>query len=507
MADLGYAPSTGGTPDAPLTIEAAPGEHPIIDLAEWETWQQAGNGCWYVNLPANSLVSDRPEVEIRNGEAASEVLGDPVNGGPPATFTQPDSRYYQNGQLAFDLTWYDTANHRLWFRSNEIEPITDPDTQCGVVSPSGSQAFESNASWLVIKGIQIQNGFIGIHMIGGDHEIVEDCRVTNMWDQGILLYDSSYDEVSHNYVDAVGGQLVDKGGDTGICRDWLHHDLYVEGDGELIHDNFFGRAFSGASVAIGYDNPTTPTIFANNVCYGGSNAGVATNGNDEIFTDNVIISPEPLWRGSPPASYFTDGAHRAFDFVTPGYCSDVTISGNYIEGAYAGVEYDGYGYSPGQTVPGWVLTNNTIVSGRSDTSFDRPPAEMGSNQWGGSLTFKVPGQWDLNYDEFLAWEQANGYGSLSATMATSLIDPAGFDAQLDARPIPHTGHGDLPHLRYGEGQRLRRFSGGCPGVHVGWCHDPEHQRDVAPGEQRCLEPGRRNHAGSRRRPRSAGQRQ
>ena len=69
-----------------------------------------------------------------------------------------------------------------------------------------------------------------------------------------------------------------------------------------------------------------------------------------------------------------------------------------------------------------------------DIAFDRLPAEMGSNQWGGCLTFNVPGQLNLNYADFLAWEQTNGYGSLSAAMTTALIDPTAFDAQLDAGP-------------------------------------------------------------------------
>jgi autotransporter-associated beta strand protein/parallel beta-helix repeat protein len=432
LANLGWYPITGA-PGLPLTIEAAPGEQPIIDAAEWETWQQDSNGYWYVNLPANSRVLDRPTVEIRNGAAATEIDGDPVNGGPPTAFTQPDSRLYQNGQLAFDLTWYDTANHRLWFRSNEVQPINTQDavdTQCGVVSPSGSQPFAfDGASWLVIKGIQIQNGYIGIHMTDGDHETVEDCRITNMYTQGILLYNSSYNEVSYNYVDAVGGQLSDRG------REWLYDDLYLYGDGDLVHDNFFGRAYSGASAGVESINNTAPSVFTNNVLYGGESFGVATNGSDEIFTNNVIISPETLWRGSPPASSFTDGKHFGFDVVQPGAASDMILSGNYIEGAYTGVGYESFGSTfSGQTVPGWVLASNTIVGGRWDVGFGRPPAEMGSNQWGGDLIFSVPGQPEIDYDAFLVWarDPSRGFESLSAAMTTSLIDPTGFDAQLDA---------------------------------------------------------------------------
>ena len=203
-------------------------------------------------------------MEIINGWAATPVSGRPVNGGPPLALTNPDVDYYQNGQLAFDLTWYDAANNRLWFRSNEIEPITDPDTQCGVV---GSQGFEFyGGSWITIKGIQIQNGYIGIHICtldaACDHEIVEDCRITHMWNQGILI-SGNYDEISNNYVDAIGGQLANGG------REWLQHDLYADGQGYDIHDNFFGRSFSGGSVQLECDgNVVATSTVANNVCYG-----------------------------------------------------------------------------------------------------------------------------------------------------------------------------------------------------------------------------------------------
>ena len=414
----------------PLTIEAAPGEHPIIDLSESENWQQDPNGYWYVDPPANSIIQfggQSPKVEIRNGAAATEILGDPVNGGPPTAFTQPDSTYYQNGQLAFDLTWYNTATHRLWFRSNEIDPITNPNAQCGVVAPSYSSIGTYGASWLVIEGLQIQNGFMGIHLISGDHETVENCRVTNMWEQGIMLSTSSYDEISNNYVDAVGGQLTVKNGT--IERDWLFHDLYVTGQGNLIDGNFLGRAWDGDALSLTLPtNATATTVVVNNVCYGSQAASFTFMGSDIVVTGNVFISPTLLWRGSPPASSLTDAAHSGIYVFLPQDSTNVVISGNYIEGAYVGVEDSSFSTSfAGQTVPGWVLSSNTIVSGESDTAFDMLPAEMGSNQWGGGLRFNIPGRGNINYKAFLAWVQSHGYGSLSAAMATAIIDPSGYD--------------------------------------------------------------------------------
>ena len=431
-ADLGYGFDIGGLPGLPLTIEAAPGEHPIIDLATMEQWQQDANGCWYTDLPN---YTGEPCVEIINGWAATPVSGAPVNGGPPLALTNPDVDYYQNGQLAFDLTWYDAANNRLWFRSNEIEPITDPDTQCGVV---GSQGFEFyGGSWITIKGIQIQNGYIGIHICtldaACDHEIVEDCRITHMWNQGILI-SGNYDEISNNYVDAIGGQLANGG------REWLQHDLYADGQGYDIHDNFFGRSFSGGSVQLECDgNVVATSTVANNVCYGGQLCALLVSGKNIIVTGNVAISPSLLWRGSPVPSYLRDPgtAELGVYLYAPWACSNIVLSGNYIEGAgRALAEND---MPSGPTMQGVVVTGNTVAGGQ-DLFMAMPPEEMESNQWGGALggsafqmgDMAIPGWLYFDYDEFLDWAQGKGFGTRSADTPTSLIDMSNFDPQLDA---------------------------------------------------------------------------
>ncbi len=356
IADINRSTIThGGAPGAPLTIEAAPGEHPILDLAEWYHWQQAPNGYWYVDLPANSVAvhGNNVTVEIRNGWAASTIEGDSVDGGPPTAFTQPDSVYYQNGQLAFDLTWYDQANHRLWFRSNQVQPITNPDAQCGIISSQSQLGRPTGASWLVFDGLQIENGYFGIHIIQGDHDVVENCRVTNMSLQGILV-SASYSEISNNYVDAVAGQVTDDG------FGGLNHDLYVTGEGFTIHDNFFGRSMGGASAQLMCGDATATTVFANNVCYGGQAAALIVSGSNIVVTGNVLISPPLLWRGNPPVGL------DKYRIGLQVYCpqANITISGNYIEGAYMGMlSGDNGGTMSGQIVPGFVMAGNTIAAG------------------------------------------------------------------------------------------------------------------------------------------------
>ena len=169
-----------------MTICNYPGEQPIIDLGEYypqgaNGWQQDASGNWYVNLPANSIAAEYSNVtvEIVNGLAASPIAGDPdpVTGGPPAAFTAPAPGFYTNGKLAYNLTWYNPATSQLWFKSNQIQAITDPATQCAVVSSANQ--FNIEGSWIVLDGLQVQDGMFGIHVESGTNVVVENCRVTN----------------------------------------------------------------------------------------------------------------------------------------------------------------------------------------------------------------------------------------------------------------------------------------------------------------------------------------
>ena len=114
------------------------------------------------------------------------------------------------------MTWYDQTNHRLWFRSNEIDPVTDPATQCGVVS-SESQFHVTHASYVTLDGLQVQDGYDGIHIDTGTNAVVQNCRVIHCDNQGILVEDP-YSEIAYNYVDAIGGEMVNTG-QNGIRRD------------------------------------------------------------------------------------------------------------------------------------------------------------------------------------------------------------------------------------------------------------------------------------------------
>ena len=151
---------------------------------------------------------------------------------------------YVNGveKLAYDLNWYDAVTDTLYFRSNEMQPITTPATQCAVEADDAQLSFSGD--WITVNGLQIKDGDNGIHINGND-DVVENCRVTNCSIQGILASGNNT-RFTGNYVDAIGGEVVDKQDGRGASRDNLEHDLYISGSGMLIEGNFFGRALSGS---------------------------------------------------------------------------------------------------------------------------------------------------------------------------------------------------------------------------------------------------------------------
>ncbi len=371
-----------GLPGAPLTIAAYPGEQPIFDLGLSLQWQTVSPGLWYGDLPAGSVIATSPStltVQIRDGWTTTRIYGSAVDGAPPTEFANPPAAYYQGNQLAYDLCWYDPSAQRVWLRSNAIQPITDPDqpitdpdTQCAVLS-SVSQFHLNSGSWVDINGLQIEDGYFGLHLESQGHCDITNCRVLHCSSQGILGA-SDFGEIADNYVDYVGGQLVHVWG--GIYRPDTSHDFYFSGLGTSVHDNFFGRSlagYSGQIIAIGGGPAMT---IANNVFYGGWEDGLTLYGGENaILTGNVLISHPAVWRrteqgisGSGMRIYYTD--------------PDATVSGNYVEGAYEGLVF--YSSQGQQTVPGVEIVGNTSVGGVWAGEIDGIPRQMDLNHWAGS---------------------------------------------------------------------------------------------------------------------------
>ena len=413
-----------GLPGEPLTITAYPGEQPIIDLGQPIQWQMGSPGLWYGNLPEGTpvtLATNGIAVQRTDGWAATDIVGSAVDGGPPQDFTNPPAALYQGGQLAYDLYWYDASTRQIWLRSNQIEPITDPDTQCEVVS-AASQFDLGSGSWVNINGLQFQDGYFGIHLESQGYCNITNCSVLHCSNQGILGA-SNYGEIADNYVDYVGGGLTDSQGS--VTRSQLSHCIYFSGIGTSIHDNFFGRSLSGYSGQIIPGGGNSPMTIANNVFYGSYGDGLTLYSEENaIVTGNVCISHPVVWYGVEQSS--TGTGMRSY------YCDpDVTISGNFIEGALEGfVLYTEYGQ---QTIPGMVIVGNTSVGGISAGEIDGVPEVMNDNHWAGAPQMTLFDS-ATGFAGYLAWANPLGLETDSTWSSATLLVPADYDPLLDGNP-------------------------------------------------------------------------
>ena len=232
-----------------------------------------------------------------------------------------------------------TLLNRRGIRRDAVERVTTPATQCAVEADDAQLSFSGD--WITVNGLDVKNGDTGIHISGyndnNNDEVIENCRVTNCSNEGIVAGGSNV-QITGNYVDAIGGEVVDKQDGNGPNRDNLEHDLYLTGGGNLVEGNFFGRALSGSCAQLLCYDTTATTVFSNNVCYGGQTAGATLEGGKIICTGNVLIAPQLYWRGQEIAQQPANnagGAPTGLRLFLPQ--PNVVVSGNYIEGACSGL--------------------------------------------------------------------------------------------------------------------------------------------------------------------------
>ncbi|MGA2619158.1 MAG: Ig-like domain-containing protein [Thermoguttaceae bacterium] len=416
-----------GLPGAPLTIRAYPGEQPIIDLGLSLEWQMVSSGLWYGDLPAGSPFATVPSyitVQVRDGWTTTRIYGSAVDGAPPQEFTDPPVDYYQDNQLAYDLCWYDPSAQRVWLRSNAIQPIIAPDTQCAVVS-SISQFHLNSGSWVDINGLQIQDGYFGLHLESQGHCDITNCRVLHCSDQGILGT-SNFGEIADNYVDYVGGQLVHIWG--GINHPDTDHDFYFSGIGTSIHDNFFGRSLSGYSGQIIAMGGGPAMTIANNVFYGGWQDGLTLydyfGGENTILSGNVFISHPVVWRRIEQG--ISGSGMRIYE-ASPN--ADVTVSGNYVEGVFEGLVFSTLSQSQ-PTVPGIEIVGNTSVGGVWAGEIDGIPGQMDYNQWAGLPQMILYYPHVASFADYLLWAKPLGFEWKSTYHSATVLDPSQYDQLL-----------------------------------------------------------------------------
>jgi len=157
--------------------------------------------------------------------------------------------YNDNGtnKLLYDLFYFDWQNLVVYFRSNEVNPITDPDTQVwvkqGQYSDFWLSAISPPATGITIDGITFGWGT----SIRG---IATNCTFSNFTMLGgVIQAGISNSLFEQGYFDFVGGDAILRS--SGVYEESRYvHDFYLgSGSNNTIRDTFIGRNLSGCSVA------------------------------------------------------------------------------------------------------------------------------------------------------------------------------------------------------------------------------------------------------------------
>ena len=106
-----------------------------------------------------------------------------------------------------------TLLNRRGIRRDAVERVTTPATQCAVEADDAQLSFSGD--WITVNGLDVKNGDTGIHISGyndnNNDEVIENCRVTNCSNEGIVAGGSNV-QITGNYVDAIGGEVVRQAG-------------------------------------------------------------------------------------------------------------------------------------------------------------------------------------------------------------------------------------------------------------------------------------------------------
>jgi hypothetical protein len=302
---------------------------------------------WYLNVAH----ADTPE-SATPYTGHGTCVGQPIinyldSGALPADFVNPpeqttgapgqiDFYHTQNDtdRLVFDLLYYDIVDQVLYFRSNEINPISDPNTQ--VYVGGGYNQVRLDTPYDSITGSRIglpptDLTFDGITFGWGTNLalnssappasriVVRDCRFQG----GCLIGHADDSRFERLYIDYVGGHVWRFDGSNSYQIDWHYHDVYLLGSDIVMQDSFLGRSHSGyaAHFSPGASNNLQ---FSDNVCYG-PQVMVYNGGADGQISDNVMIAAPSWYQGVASYSLFPAGWR-----LTQG-SSGQTFYNNYVE--------------------------------------------------------------------------------------------------------------------------------------------------------------------------------
>ncbi len=359
--------SKSGTPTAPITVQAYNGEDVSLQSSEQYAWTRVTDptfgDCWKVAIPY--LPIQYPGVQHTVWEDAVNAAANPgigiwaiVRGGymcvamnAAADFAHPQAApgvrlADGNGNLAYDITWYDRNTKTLWFKPGPSR-ITDPSRQLYVTSTTSGQ-FSVDGSYLNLNGLKFEYLYLfhqQPNLTGCD---MNDCEIKHAG--GGICGGGARCTYTSLFIDKVGDWLSWRNG--GYDRAYLSHCFYFNGSRCAISNCFFGRSNKGGPIQ-NYPYGVTENVFDSNVLYNSDGGSIFMGSSKNYITNNISLQksygmrPYISMQGFTFAHNYSEAAYP-FGFACQeangaytGTFEKFTITGNVFNNTGGRVEYQG----------------------------------------------------------------------------------------------------------------------------------------------------------------------
>ena len=319
---------------------------------------------------------------------------------PAAAFASPSTSSPltdSNGNLQYDLTYYDVPNQTLYFKPGS--PIMDLDTELHIVSSASQFGFfaqatpgyTSDVGYITLRGIFFHYGAFGIHIgqaYGGSlHDVTIDSNRIESVLQGILI-GMTKSTIENNYVDKLGGLFFWNSSNQTYRRWWLHHGMYVNGDSLTIKNNFFGRSRSGFGIQETY--PLNNSVFDGNITYDNIQPQLMLQGSNNHITNHIALSR--LYCPHPTCNPYELGSDTAVELTSTNRetsSSQLSRRGKYLATAFFATSPNfNFHNNTVNTVPNtyYGYSINLNLPGNGDLE---PGLTMNSNTWMGTPKWNV----------------------------------------------------------------------------------------------------------------------